>query len=91
MPVILTLLAFLAILALAWVILKSGRGAKTGDAKPPVPERTPEREQKEAEILARLERLKSKKDRAAKAIEDDPVRAAKVVRTMMREKPKQEP
>ena len=54
-------------------------------------ERTPERIKKEQDLLQRLEKLKRKTDHVAAAVDKDPVRAAKVVRMMMKDKTKLKP
>lgn len=83
---VIELLYLIPLVVLVIIMVKSASGIKAkAKAKKP-PERTPERIAKEEELLQRLERLKRRQDKVADAIDRDPVRAAKVVRTIMKQK-----
>lgn len=85
------ILTLAVLLAAAFVILLRLRGAnrRARDASAAKDADAAKRKEKEREILDRLGRMREKKDdleSAKGAIQNDPVRAAKVVSKMMREK-----
>ena len=81
------------LLAVVGIVVFFALRRKRSDAKREKKEmeRTPERLKKEQDLLLRLEKLKRKTDHVASAVDKDPVRAAKVVRTMMKDKTKLRP
>lgn len=70
----------------AFALLLWAVSRKRGPAAAKPVERTPERIQKEKELLDRLDRLKKRADSVSAAVANDPQRAARAVRTMMKDR-----
>lgn len=82
------LLGVVVVLACALIVRRLSRPKRSKKTEPAA--KSPERLNKEEELLARLRRVRRRADRAASAIDSDPERAAKVVRTMMKDRTKLE-